>query len=138
MARSGVSGGELRRCRCELPARTRDPEHILRQLESVWLARSRDRHAYPGFVALGRRMAEQGTYEGVVPRSLRPYDDGLVDYLRSLSGSREITVPVTDAAKEGTAEESEPESTATESVVAPYVTGSSGSSGSLVAPYLTD
>jgi hypothetical protein len=57
---------------------------------------------------------------------------------RTLSGSREITVPVTDAAKEGTAEESEPESTATESVVAPYITGSSGSSGSLVAPYLTD
>jgi hypothetical protein len=88
---------------------------------------------------MGRRMAEQGAYEGVVPRSLRPYDEALVDYLRSLSGSREITVPVTDAAKEDTAEEGEPESTATESVVAPYLSGGSSSSGgSLVAPYLTD
>lgn len=49
-----------------------------------------------GFDPLGAGEEAQGL-TGVVPRGLRPYDPGLVEYLRSLSGSRNIQVPAKKA-----------------------------------------
>lgn len=49
--------------------------------------------AYIPFLSMIQRVGDQGAV-GVVPRSVRPYDEGLVGYLRSLSQSRQINIPV--------------------------------------------
>jgi hypothetical protein len=48
--------------------------------------------AYIPFLAMGKRMSEDGP-TAALPRTVRPYDKELVEWLRKQSGSRTITVP---------------------------------------------
>lgn len=52
--------------------------------------------AYLPFFAMGKRIADDGP-EAALPRSMKPYDAGLVDWLRDQSQSRTITVPAKPA-----------------------------------------
>lgn len=87
--------------------------------------------AYIPFLSMTQRVAEDGA-TGAVPRSVRPYDEGLVEYLRSLSQGRQITIPVKDESASDAAPWMEEQSTEPEA--APWMEPPTTSSGT--APWM--